>query len=110
MTSTHRQIIYGVLAVLGIVAPWYHNHQFYAQHENPTAMLFVQQAMLNPAAASITSDIAVVGFVFLIWSWRESRKLKIKHWWLFAVLTFVIALAFTFPLFLLFRERHLPKA
>jgi flagellar biosynthesis/type III secretory pathway M-ring protein FliF/YscJ len=40
---------------------------------------------------------------------RESFKLKIKIWWLLVVLTFMVALAFSFPLFLYLRERQLEK-
>jgi hypothetical protein len=37
----------------------------------------------------------------------ESLKLKIKHWWILIPLTFLIAIAFTFPLFLYMREKTL---
>jgi hypothetical protein len=48
-----------------------------------------------------------VAATFLIWMVYEARKLKIRHWWVFIPLTFLVALAFSFPLFLFFRERRI---
>jgi len=33
--------------------------------------------------------------------------LSMSHWWIYVVLTFTVAIAFAFPLFLLNRERRL---
>jgi len=64
-------------------------------------------AIPNNASTSISNDLLVVVFTFLFWSFFESRKLGMKHWWAYLVFTFVIAAACTIPLFLLMRERKL---
>jgi hypothetical protein len=42
-----------------------------------------------------------------IFMFFESKRLKMKYGWLFILGSFVTAIAFTFPLFLAFRERKL---
>jgi hypothetical protein len=107
MTSTTRQIIYGITAVVGVIATWYYNILFITEHGGFSLSQFLQATNANPAASSISKDILVAVFAFLFWSYFEARQLKMRHWWLYAISTFVIALAFTFPLFLLMRERKL---
>lgn len=106
MTSTTRQIIYGLAALIGIIVTWYFNLQIIL-YEGFTVSKFISDNYVNAASASVSNDLTVVVFVFLFWSFLEARKLKMRHWWLFPVLTFTVAIAFTYPLFLLMRERKL---
>lgn len=107
MTSIARQIIYGITAVVGVIATWYYNILFITERDGFSLSEFLQATNANAAASSISKDILVAVFAFLFWSYFEARQLKMRYWWLYAVSTFVIALAFTFPLFLLMRERKL---
>ena len=107
MTSIARQIIYGITAVVGVILTWYYNILFITEHDGFSLSQFLQATNANAAASSISKDILVTVFAFLFWSYFEARELKMRHWWLYVVATFVIALAFTFPLFLLMRERKL---
>ena len=107
MATEHRQIIFGLTALVGVAATWYWNLQFMAGYGEFSVLAFVADAYANPAAASISSDILVVTFAFLFWSLLEARRLGMKHWWVYLLLTFGIAMAFAFPLFLLMRERRL---
>lgn len=43
----------------------------------------------------------------MVWMLLEIRKLNMKYFWLYVLSTFLIAFAFTFPLFMFFRERKL---
>jgi len=49
----------------------------------------------------------VVVLTFFAWYIPEAIQLKMKYWWVFIPLTFMVAIAFSFPLFLYFRERKL---
>jgi len=60
-------------------------------------------------AQSIGVDILVVVLTFFAWYIPEAIRLKMKYWWVFIPLTFMVAIAFSFPLFLYFRERKLEK-
>lgn len=102
-----KQIIYGVLAVLGISLTWYHNIQFALAYGAFDLGRFIADCFVNHAASSISWDVAIAAATFLTWSNIEAKRLQMKHWWAIPVLTLGIALAFAFPLFLLLRERHL---
>lgn len=107
LTSKTRQYIYAAIAILGVFATWYFNIQFMLQGENLSLGKFIADNYVNFASASISNDIGVVALTFLFWSFFEARKLKMRNWWLYVVLTFVVAMAFAFPLFMLMRERKL---
>ena len=96
--------VYLLLAVIGIIATWYFNIQFYDTATDTSLGNFIALANNNFAAQSISADITVVAITFLIWMYVESKRLKIKYWWILIPLTFLIAIAFTFPLFLYIRQ------
>lgn len=101
--------LYLLLALIGLVATWYFNFKFY-QHELDTSLSnFITLTTTTWPAKSISADISVVALTFIIWMILESRRLQIKYWWLVLLSTFLIALAFSFPLFLYLRELQLEK-
>lgn len=99
--------IYLLLAIAGLIVPWYFNlqHLLYS----PIAFTigeFFRQNTDTPMASSLTYDFLIGGNAAIIWMIVEHRRLKMKHLWLYIIATFLIAFAFTFPLFLFQRERH----
>lgn len=105
MSSSQRQAVYGGLAIIGVAVTWYFNLQFIVQTGGFSVVDFVVACYANAASASITNDLLVMVALFLFWSWQEARRLGMRHWWLYVPLTFGIAIAFSFPLFMLMRER-----
>jgi hypothetical protein len=105
MSSQAQQLFYASLAAVGVIATWTFNLQFIAETGGFSVVEFVRACYANAAAASITNDLLVVVALFLFWSWRESRRLGMRHWWIYVPLTFGIAIAFAFPLFMLMRDR-----
>lgn len=103
------QLVYGLCAIAGLVFTMYFNILFIIEHGGFSAITFVTDNYVNNASASISNDILVVVAAFLVWSFIEARRLAMKRWWLYAVLTFTVAIAFAFPLFLLNRERRLAQ-
>jgi len=101
--------IYVLLAVLGVCYTWYFNIQFYLTEENTSLLNFIAQTKTTYPAKSFSADLTVVLLTFFVWYIPESIKLKIKYWWLLIPLTFLMAIAFTFPLFLYMREVRLEK-
>ncbi|OZV66410.1 DUF2834 domain-containing protein [Winogradskyella aurantia] len=99
--------IYILLAILGLVLTWYYNIQFYLSVQDTSIWNFIDQTNTTFPAKSISADISVVAITFLIWMTYESLKLKIKYWWVVIPLTFLIAIAFSFPLFLYMRANRL---
>ena len=108
-SSKKLQIIYGICAAAGVLFTMYFNTQFMIEHGGFSVITFIAENYVNNASASISNDILVVTVVFLIWSFIEARRLSMSYWWVYAALTFSIALAFALPLFLLYRERRIAK-
>lgn len=102
-----KQVIYGVLAIAGLSLTWYHNIHFALQHGTMDIGVFIAECFANHASSSISWDVTIAAVTFLTWSNIESKRLQMKGWPVIVVLTFGVALAFAFPLYLLLRERHL---
>ncbi|QLG44304.1 DUF2834 domain-containing protein [Costertonia aggregata] len=106
---TKIEVVFLALAVVGLAATWYFNTLFYMYSEDTSIGNFIALTGTTLPAKSISADISVVAVTFLVWLIYEARKLKMSHWWLFIPLTFLIAIAFSLPLFLFFRERKIRK-
>lgn len=107
---TFIELLFLALALIGLVATWYYNILFYLEVDDTSISNFFALTKTTLPAKSINADIAVVAIAFMVWMIYEARKLKMGHWWIFIPLTFLIALAFSFPLFLFFRERKIRKS
>ncbi len=68
---------------------------------------FISLASNNPASQSLSLDLFFASTAFILWMAIESARLKIKNFWLVILGTFLIAIAFSAPLFLFLRERRL---
>jgi hypothetical protein len=109
MPRTPRQWLYAALAVGGFFGTLFFNLQFAREAGGFDAAAFVAGGFANPAAASLTVDLLIALAAFLIWSYAESRRLGMRLWWVYLALTFLVAFAVAFPLFLLARDRRLEE-
>tara|TARA_R110001592_G_scaffold211477_1_gene463336 strand:- start:379 stop:744 length:366 start_codon:yes stop_codon:yes gene_type:complete len=110
MNSAARRRVFATTAVVGVFVTWYFNIQFMLETGGFSLTGFVMASYANHASTSISNDLLVAVFTFLFWSCAEARRLGMKHWWLYVVATFTIAVAFAFPLFMYMRERALASA
>ena len=102
--------LYLALAIAGGVLPWLANLDFMQQYGSSFDIgLFVQLANANPAAQSLSRDLAIAATAVTIWMVVEGRRLRLKGltWVLLSCVT--IAFAFGCPLFLYLRERRLAE-
>ena len=102
--------LYLALALAGAVLPWLANLAFMQQHGASFDIgLFVQLANANPAAASLSRDLAIAATAVTIWMVSEARRLNMRGlpWVLLSCVT--VAFAFGCPLFLYLRERRLSE-
>ncbi len=110
MQLTFRTALFGLLALAGAALTWYFNIRFMLDSGGAFSLLtFVRQGFANPAAASLASDVSVAAVAFLVWLPFEARRLMMRRWWVYALLTVGVAFACAFPLFLLMRERRLQQ-
>lgn len=101
--------LYLLLAIIGLIYTWYFNIQFYLTETDTSITNFIALTKTTLPAQSIIADITVVVVTFLVWMVYESIKLKIRFWWIVIPLTFLVAIAFSFPLFLYMRANRLEK-
>jgi hypothetical protein len=104
-----RKYLFLGLTVLGIVYTWYYNIQYFRTVEDPSFISFFNDAQANFAGKSLGADLTIVVLTFFVFMIPEAIRLKIKYWWILIPLTFLVAVAFTFPLFLFLREKSLEK-
>ena len=97
-----RSIVYLLLSIAGLIGTWYFNFLAIKQGRD-----FFADWGSSPAVSSATTDLLITATAASIFMYYESKKLKMKYGWLFILGSFVTAIAFTFPLFLAFRERKL---
>jgi hypothetical protein len=96
-------LVYLVLAVAGLVGTWTYNILSIIQRRDFLGDWFGSGA----AVSSLTVDLLVTAVAGSILILVEARRLGMKRGWLFVVLSFLVAFAFSFPLFLALRERTL---
>lgn len=96
------------LAVVGAVVPYALFGPLILQGAGIDVWL--DQLLTDPAPRGLTGDITVSAGVFLVWSFREARRLTMRRWWIYPVVMGTIGLSCAFPLFLWAREPRIPKA
>ncbi len=97
--------VYSMMAVAGLLGTGYFNLQ--ALEAGLGLADFFTLGFVNPVSSSLTVDLLVACLAFVAWMPFEARRVGMKNAWVYVVITFVIAFAFSFPLFLLMRERKL---
>jgi len=104
------QWIYLLLAIAGAVLPWLANLDFMQSYGASFDLgQFVQLANANPAAQSLSRDLAIGATAVVIWMIQESRRLQMRGlpWVLLCCVT--LAFACGAPLFLYLRERRVKE-
>jgi hypothetical protein len=96
--------VYLAVAVIGLVGTAWFNVQSVL---NPSGETFVAAWFANPSVSSLSWDLLATASAASIFIILEGRRLGIRLYWLYVVLSFVTAVGFTFPLFLAVRERRL---
>jgi hypothetical protein len=105
---TPIMVFYGAFAAAGAAVPWYFNILYMVDSgELLTPQRWVAGGFINPLTGSITSDFLIGTTPVLVWMVIEARRLGMRYWWAYVAATFLIAFAFSCPLFLLMRELRL---
>ena len=101
-----RKNIYLVLAVIGLVAPYFFLFKFVSANGLNMSML-VQQLFTNDISTFFAVDLLISIVVFWIYMVNEATNVHMKNWWLYILASLTVGLSFALPLFLYFRERKL---
>lgn len=93
---------YLVLAIVGAVVPYLLFGSLIL--EGAGIDVWMRQLLTDPAPRGLTGDITLSAAVFLLWSFRERRRVGMARWWPFPLVTLTIGLSCALPLFLWARE------
>jgi hypothetical protein len=97
--------LYLILAIAGFVLPYAFLIQFMLEPGASAGMMF-RQLFANNTTRLFAADLGVSAMVFLVWSYREGRRLGMR-WWAYWLATAGVGLCFGWPLFLYVRESRL---
>jgi len=110
MRVTPLMVFYGLCAAAGAVVPWYYNLAFMRESgEILTPQRWFAEGFATTLMGSITSDFLIGTAPVLVWMVVEARRLGMRHLWTYVAGTFLVAFAFTCPLFLLMREVRMQR-
>ena len=101
--------LYAIIAVLALIGTWTQNLAFMAEPNNGGTAGFIQAAFVNPAAASLSVDLLFLSLALCVWMVVEARRLNIRFVWVYIILSLFIAISVMVPLFLIARQRRLPR-
>ncbi len=104
-----RKYIFLFLAILGLCYTWYYNIHYFMEYEVASFFHFFELAQSNLAGKSLGADLTVVVLTFFVWYIPDAIKNKVKAWWILIPLTFLVAVAFTFPLYLFMKANRMEK-
>lgn len=111
MTLTRKALctIYALIALLALISTWGHNVVYLPLGFVGANLKFWQETLVNPASRSITLDIFYFGIAVFVWMALEARRLQMRGFWLYVVLSMLVAISVTVPVFLIQRERKLAQ-
>jgi Protein of unknown function DUF2834 len=101
-----RRKIYLMLAIVGMVIPYYFLISFLAAY-GFDVRLFLKQLFGTPISTFFAADLLLSCLVFGIYCGREAARYSMKHRWVCMVALFTVGLSCALPLFLYLREPYL---
>ena len=102
----NKKSIYFVLALLGLLIPYYFFFRFLGADGLDIPLLF-NQLFANNISTFFAVDLIISVIVFWVYMIGEAGRLQMKNRWLYILATLGVGLSFALPLFLYFRERKL---
>ena len=100
-----KRNIYFILAILGLLLPYNQFLPWLLEH-GLNVQLFFQEITANAVATTTLFDFLIVSFAVIAFIVFETKKLGMKHGYLFILAT-LVAVGFGLALFLCARERFL---
>jgi len=102
---TPREIVYAVLVALGVIIPMYYNLQYMGAGGN-LLLDFFTVPMQSAITATVLFDLLIAFAAFNVLLLAEGRTLGNRNFWICVAVSWLVAFAAGFPLFLLLRERQ----
>ena len=108
LTSADKALcaVYGVLGLIALVGTQVIVFGGYMSSDDGSLL---DQMVANGVATFMLIDLLAVAIIALVFMVAEGRRLGMRFLWVYVVLTFVVAISVSLPLFLIVRQVHLAK-
>ncbi|BAZ38490.1 putative membrane protein [Calothrix sp. NIES-4101] len=100
---------YILIALVALPATWINNLAFMTQPSNASFADFFHAVYVNAAASSLTNDLILVSLAMCIFMAIEGIRIGIRYFWLYIIMSAIVAVSVMFPLFLLARHIKIAK-
>ena len=104
-----KKNLFLILAILGLLLPYYFFFRFFSENDFNIALLF-EQVFANHVSSAFAMDLILSVIVFWVYVFVEASRRQMKYPGLYVLASLVIGLSFALPLFLYVRERRLEGA
>lgn len=101
--------LYASTALIALYATWSNNLAFFALPDNGGLIGFLKAAYANPAAASLSNDLFLLGFAATVFMLTEAKRLRIRFVWAYILLSLLVAISVFFPIFMMARQAKLAE-
>lgn len=104
-------MLYGVLAVGGLITTWWNNVRFFAEPGSGGITGYIGAGLANPAAAALAFDVLFVGLAAQVFMLIEGRRIGFTYPVLFGLVAAGawVVIAVAFPTFLIARQLRLSR-
>jgi formate hydrogenlyase subunit 3/multisubunit Na+/H+ antiporter MnhD subunit len=100
--------VYLILSIAGFVLPYYFLVTFLLENGFDLGLI-LDQLFANRISTFFAVDLILTAIVFLIYSYTETRTLKVKNWSHYLLATLLIGPSFALPFFLYNRTGWLDR-
>jgi hypothetical protein len=101
-----RKHIYLLLAVIGLIVPYYFLISFLTTY-GLDGRLLLKQLFGTPISTFFAVDLFISCVVFVFYFGQETKRYSIRHAWICLVALCAVGLSCALPLFLFMREPYL---
>lgn len=98
-----KKRIYLILAIFGLVIPYYFLISFF-MHNGLDLPLLINQIFQTNGSTFFAVDVVISAIVLLIYILNENKKGKIRFSWIAILGTFTVGVSFGLPLFFFLKE------
>ena len=102
--------VYLILAVLGLVLPYWQFIPWIMEHHALNMPLFIRDLFANRISAFFALDVIVSAVVLIVFIQIEGRRLGMRALWLPIIGVLLVGVSLGLPLFLYLRQLQLDRA
>ena len=100
------KILYLLLALVGLLLPYFFFGSFLAEN-GLDLHLFFEQLFANDISIFFAVDLVITAIAFWVFLYQEARSCQMRNWWVFVPATLFVGPSFALPLFLYFRQARI---